>query len=257
MKDTQEVTKAVIAAAGLGSRMFPFTKVESKLLIPILNKPAIEIILEELSASGIKEVIIVSNHIHNLKQLFKDDKHLDSLLHRMKKDKLIKELKHVEYICDVDIIDQEKPLGWMHEIFHAKKYLKGGPFLVCFSDIIYYSKIPAAKQVIDFFKETKKNIKADTRFVLKPDIFDYRRDIKFEIGKDVADLEIFKILEKKGDLNYFKIDGMKFDIGDPLDYLKTQTVFGLENEEFGKDYKKFLINLLKDGQSNKDINNRS
>ena len=65
---TQKVTKAIIAAAGLGSRMFPFTKVESKLLIPVGNKPMIELLLEELTASGIKEVVIVSNHIWTISE---------------------------------------------------------------------------------------------------------------------------------------------------------------------------------------------
>ncbi|MBW2991780.1 NTP transferase domain-containing protein [Candidatus Woesearchaeota archaeon] len=239
-----KVTKAIIAAAGLGSRMFPFTKVESKILIPIGNKPVIELLLEELTASGIKEVVIVSNHMHDIKQLFKDDKHLNSLLHRMKKDKLIDELHHVEYMADVDLISQDEPMGWMHEVFHAKEHLKDGPFLVCFSDVLYDSEVPAAKQVIDFFEKTNKNIKAVARFILKPDVFKMEDEIKFEIGEDVADEEIFEVLKNKGDFLYFNIDGDTYDVGSPLDYLKTQTVFGLKNKEIGKEYKKFLKNLM-------------
>ena len=242
---TQKVTKAIIAAAGLGSRMFPFTKVESKLLIPVGNKPMIELLLEELTASGIKEVVIVSNHIHNLKQLFKDDKRLNSLLHRMKKDKLIDELHHVEYMADINFIDQEMPMGWMHEVFHAKEHLTDRPFLVCFSDVLYDSKIPAAKQIIDYFEQNNKNIKATARIILKPSIFKMKDMVKFKVGEDIADEELFEILKRKKDFLFFNIEGDIYDIGEPLEYLKTQTVFGLKDKEIGEDYHKFIESIVK------------
>lgn len=250
-----KVTKAIIVAAGLGSRMFPFTKIESKLLIPIANKPIVELLLEELSAAGIKDVVIVGNHIVKLKQLFKEDEHLNSILHKLKKDKLIRKLHHMECMCNVDLIQQEIPMGWMHEVFHAKEFLEKSPFLVCFSDVLYDSKVPAAKQVIKSFEESGKNIKGIARFVLKPEIFKMENEIKFKIGEDMVDEEIFDILKQKGDFLFYNIDGDMYDVGSPLDYLKTQTIFGLKNEEVGNEYKQFLKELMKKEEKKKTTSN--
>jgi UTP-glucose-1-phosphate uridylyltransferase len=244
-RKTKKVTKAIIAAAGLGSRMYPFTKVESKLMIPIINKPVVEILLEELAASGIKEVIIVSNHTDNLKELFKKNKNLNKLLKKLRKKSLIEKLHHVESICDVDIIQQKKPFGWMHEVWHAKDKLKDEPFLVCFSDVMYISKIPAAKQAIDAFKKEDKNIRSQGRFVFKQDIFDFLKKEDFELGKYTVDLEVFDKMRANNDLYSLNIEGQFCDIGDPLSYLQAETVMGLNDKKFKKEYRKFLKELIK------------
>ena len=131
-----EVKKAIIIASGLGSRMYPYTKVESKLLIPLLNKPVVEYLVEELAASGIKEVIIVSNHTEKLKQFFKEDERLNQLLKSLKRDDLIKKLHHVELLLDVEIIRQDQPMGWVHELWYARDHIKKEPFVVLFSDVL-------------------------------------------------------------------------------------------------------------------------
>jgi UTP--glucose-1-phosphate uridylyltransferase len=239
-----KITKAVIPAAGLGSRMYPFTKVESKLMIPIINKPMVEYLVEELAASGIKEVIIVSNHIEKIKEFFKENKSLNALLKRMKKENLIEKLHHVEYLCKIDLIRQYLPMGWMHEVLHAKDYVKNEPFVVCFSDVLYDSKIPAAKQAINVFSRTHMNVKARARFVLKPSVFELMKKEKYQFGQDVADIDIFNHLEKKKDLAQCHIKGTFMDIGEPLPYLKTVTLLGLKDQEFGDDYRAFLKELM-------------
>lgn len=241
-----KVTKAIIPAAGLGTRMYPYTKVESKLLIPVLNKPVIEYLLEELTASGIKEVVIISDHLSSLKRLFKEDKKLDAMLKRLKKGTSLNELHHVEVVGkNIDWIKQDKPYGWMHEVLHAHKFIKNEPFLVCFSDVLYRSKVPAAKQVIDAFKKYDKNILARARFVFKPYIMDIAKHEKYSFGKDVADIDIYNQLMKTKDFKVVGIEGDFYDVGDTFSCLKTETVFGLHNKEFGKKYKKFLKTLVK------------
>ena len=240
-----KVTKAVIAAAGLGSRMFPFAKVESKLMIPILNKPIVEYLIEELVASGIKEVIIVANHTAKIKQFFIENKNLNLLLKRLKKDKLLKNLHHIEHSAKVDLIMQEEPMGWMHEVVHAKDYIKKEPFVVCFSDTLYTSPIPAAKQVIDAFHKTNKNIRSLGRFLFKPYVLEIAQKERFMLGKDVADLDVFEKLKERNDLFNLNINGKFHDVGNPLSYLKTQTYFGLHNKILRRAYGEYLKDIIK------------
>ena len=240
-----KVTKAIIVDAGVGSRMFPFTKVDSKLMIPILSKPVVAYLVEELAASGVKEVIIISTHIAKLKQFFSKNPYLNKLLKKLKKEKQLKQIHHLESMCKIDLIKQQKPMGWLHEVFHARKHVEKEPFLVCFSDAIYISKKPAAKQVIETFEKVNKNIRANARYLFKPSAFEFINKEQFEFGKDVADLDVFEKLRGKNDLFDFNIKGEFYDIGDTFAYLKTQTVFGLKNNEFGKDFRKYLKKLVK------------
>ncbi len=241
-----EVTKAIIVAAGLGSRMYPFTKVDSKLLIPIINKPIIEYLIEELSSSGIKEIVIVSNHLDKVKELLEKDERLENLLKKLKKNKSIERLHHAEYKGKIDLIRQNKPMGWMHEVLHAKEYVKDAPFLVCFSDVIYTSEIPAAKQIITKFQETNKNIRASARFLFKPDVFQIVEKEQYPLGEDVADLDVFDKLRERNELQDLTLQGGFHHVGDPLSYLKTQTIFGLDDPEIGREYKEFLKEQLKE-----------
>lgn len=241
----KKVKKAVIAAAGLGSRMFPFSKVESKLMIPILNKPVVIYLLEELAASGIKEVIITSDHVSTLKRFFKEDKGLNKLLKRLKKDNLIEKLRHIEYLCNVDVIKQDQPYGWMHEVWHAKSLLKNEPFVVCFSDILFTGDIPATKQLIDSFYQNKKNIWSTARFVFMPSIFDMLKKENFVLGQDTVDIDIFEKLRERNEVISMNINGIMHNTGDPLSYMKTQSYFGLQDPEIGAEYKAYLQGLLK------------
>lgn len=242
---TEQVTKAVIAAAGLNSRMYPYTKVESKLMMQIVNKPVIEYLIEELAASGIKEVIIISNHVSKIKQFFRRDKDLNNLLKRLKKTSAIENFRHIERLCRVEVIEQYEPMGWMHEVLHAKRYLRGGPFVATFSDILYRSDISATKQIIDAFHKTGKNIRSTARFLFKPSVFDILEKEKYAIGKYDVDLDVFDRLKQNNDLIDLNIKGQFFNVGDPLSYMQTETIFALDNKNIGKDYNKFLKDLIK------------
>lgn len=240
----QKVTKAVIPAAGLGTRMYPFTKEQPKLMVPLLTKPVIEYLLEELTASGIKEVIIVSNHVTELQKLFKHDDKLSELLKKMKKDTALEEIKHLESLTDIELIRQDAPMGWMHEILHAEQHLDGEPFLVCFSDVLFLSKVPASKQLIDLFYKTGKNINASTRYIFKPYVLDILRNVKFDIGNDHNAISgVFGKVIDNNDFFNCNIEGTMCDLGDKLDYLKAQTLFGLNDPEIGKRYRRFLDSL--------------
>lgn len=243
-----KVRKAVIAAAGLGKRMFPFTKIDSKLLIPILNKPVILYILQELIESGIEEVTIVTNHDEKLKELFKENKKLNSILERLERRDIIKQLYEIEHMCKINFVRQDEPYGWLHAVLQAKKYLRNEPFIVCFSDIILKSKPPASKQLIDQYHKHNKCINGGVRFLFTPGTFKAIQNEKFEFGRDVADLDLIHKLRQKGKLIDFEIDGDAFDVGEPAQLLRTLIAFTLEDSY----YFDRLIEMYKEDDELKD-----
>ncbi|MBD3249194.1 NTP transferase domain-containing protein [Candidatus Woesearchaeota archaeon] len=241
----QKVRKAIIAAAGLNSRMYPYTKVESKLFLQILNKPVVEYIIEELASSGIEEVIIVSNHISKIKRFFSKDKELNALLKKLKKESAINKFRRIESLCKVNTIGQYEPMGWMHEVWHARDYVKDEPFIVTFSDVLYRSKVPAAKQIIEKFEKNNKNIRAQGRFLFKPEIFKTLQNERYNLGEDNVDVNIFEKLSENNDVFNMNIKGKFYNVGDPLSYMKTETEFALEDKNIGKEYRKFLKSIVK------------
>jgi UTP--glucose-1-phosphate uridylyltransferase len=128
----------------------------------------------------------------------------------------------------------------MHEVLHAKDLINNEPFIVCFSDILYKCETPATKQLIQEYKRTGKNIRSNARFLFKPSSFKIIEKEKFNLGEDLADLDVFDKLRQDNDLQEFTIEGNMYNIGDPLSYLETETIFALEDKEIGEEYKQFL-----------------
>jgi len=245
----KKVKKAVIVAAGLGKRMFPFTKVDSKLLIPILNKPIVLYLIEELHDSGITDVIIVTNHSSKLRELFKKNPKLNQILEKIERSDLVKQLHIIENLCKINYIKQEEPRGWLHAVYLAKDFIKNEPFVVLFSDCLYKSKISATKQVIKEYYEHNKNIISNARFLFKPKIFNLCKNIDFPLGEDIADSVLINKLREKKDILNYQINGKMYDIGDPVQLLRTLLTFTLEDWYYSHKLKEFLItdkNLRKD-----------
>ncbi|MBW2998280.1 NTP transferase domain-containing protein [Candidatus Woesearchaeota archaeon] len=241
----EKVTKAIVIGAGLGTRMYPFTKVDSKLMIPVMNRPIIEMIVEELVNSGIKEITVVSNHITKIKQLFEENKSLNNLLEKLNKTEELKLLKSIEYPVKIKVIEHDQPMGWMYEVYDKAKCLKEEPILVCFSDLLFDSKIPAAKQVISKYEKTGKNIKSEGRFILKPSAFPLIEKEEYVLGEDVADIDVFEKLREQDDLETMSIDGHFLNVGETKSYIKTICYLGLKNKEFGEELKEYLKELIK------------
>lgn len=245
----KKVRKAVIVAAGLGKRMFPFTKIDSKLLIPILNKPIVLYLIEELYSSGITDVMIVTNHSSKLKQLFQENLKLNQILEKIERSDLVKELHRIENLCRISYIKQEEPRGWLHAVLKAKDFIKDEPFVVLFSDVLYRSKIPATKQIINAYYKHNKDIISKARFLFKPKVFELTRDLGFPLGEDAADIFLINRLHKKKEVVDYDIEGDCYDVGDPINLLRTLLAFTLKDWYYSSKLKQLLlqdINLKKD-----------
>lgn len=157
----QSVSKAVILAAGFASRLMPATKAVSKPMLPIVDKPTIQYIVEELVESGIRDIVIVVNNGDNLvKNHFTQNKKLNELVLQSGKNQLLEEFKKIESLANFHFVEQEKPLGPGHALLQCKKFLGSQPFILAYGDDLVLSKKPASLQLIEIFNETKSFVVA-------------------------------------------------------------------------------------------------
>lgn len=154
----RKVRKAVIPAAGLGTRFLPATKATPKEMLPIVDKPTIQYIIEEALASGIEDILIITGRS---KRAIEDhfDRSIELELNLEEHGK-IKELEMVRKISGVRIhyIRQKEPRGLGHAILCAKHFVEDEPFAVLLGDDVVDGQVPALKQLIDVYDKTGASV---------------------------------------------------------------------------------------------------
>ncbi len=154
-----KVKKGVIVAAGLGTRFLPITKSIPKEMLPVGNKPGLQLIVEEMANSGIEEVILVINKDKKaIEHYFSQDKKFEQKLKKFGKYEQIKGLSDLLKRVKIRFAYQNKPLGNGHAILCAKKFIGNEPFACADADGIIAGNIPATKQLIDVFNEKQEPI---------------------------------------------------------------------------------------------------
>ncbi len=149
-----KIRKAVLPVAGLGTRFLPVTKVVPKELLPIVNKPVIQYLVEEAVHSGITDVILViSREKELLRDYFSPAPALEKLLQGKGKRALYQSLERLHSMARFHFVYQEKPLGDGHALLCAEKAVDGEPFLVLFGDDVVKSRVPAALQMMNHFRD--------------------------------------------------------------------------------------------------------
>ena len=151
--------KCVIPAAGLGTRFLPATKNSPKEMLPLVDKPAIQYVVEEAVASGIDDIIIVTGRgKHAIEDHFDIAFELEHILKENNDIKKLKEIRKISELADIQYVRQKKSLGLGHAILCAKKHIGNEPFAVLLGDDIVFSDIPCTKQLIRIFEKFKSSI---------------------------------------------------------------------------------------------------
>jgi UTP--glucose-1-phosphate uridylyltransferase len=149
MVKARSVLKAVIPAAGWGTRFLPATKSQPKEMIPVVDKPAIQYVVEEAVASGIDDIIIITGRgKRSIEDHFDKSFELEHYLRSKGKLKDLEELERISDMADIHYIRQKEQLGLADAIACARKHVEGGPFAVLLGDDIIVSKVPCTKQLI-------------------------------------------------------------------------------------------------------------
>ncbi len=154
-----KVRKAIIPAAGLGTRFLPATKAQPKEMLPIVDKPTIQYIIEEAVASGIEDIIIVTGRSKRaIEDHFDKSYELESELHKKGNDDLLSLVQDISNLVNIHYIRQKEPKGLGHAIHCAKTFINEEPFAVLLGDDVVDAKVPCLKQMIDVYNEYKTSI---------------------------------------------------------------------------------------------------
>ncbi len=161
------VRKAVIPVAGMGTRFLPASKAIPKEMLTVVDRPTIQYIVEEVVASGIEEIILVTSAGKQaIENHFDYDFELDTILSRKNKRKLLEEVRHISELIDIVAVRQKKPLGLGHAIWTTRNVVGDEPFLVLLGDDLVLSTTPCCRQMLDLYEEVGEAIVAVQRVPL-------------------------------------------------------------------------------------------
>ncbi|SUM35398.1 UTP--glucose-1-phosphate uridylyltransferase GalU [Mammaliicoccus fleurettii] len=154
-----KIKKAIIPAAGLGTRFLPATKAMPKEMLPILDKPTIQYIVEEAVEAGIEDIIIVTGkHKRAIEDHFDNQKELEMSLKEKGKTELLEAVRYSSNLANMFYVRQKEQNGLGHAIWTAKQFVGDEPFAVLLGDDIVQADTPAIKQLMDQYEITGKSI---------------------------------------------------------------------------------------------------
>ena len=288
----KKIKKAVIPVAGYGTRFLPYTKAVPKAMLPIINKPAIQIITEEVINSGITDILFVVGYKHEvIENHFSKSNELDKVLLEHAKTELYDAVKYPETMARITFAMQTELNGTAKAIQTAKNFINGEPFAILFGDDVMYNKdTPVIKQLIDVYNETGKtvigcknvtkeevtmyaSVEYDSndgnvynatkitekpkledvkstisplgRYVVTPDVFDKIANLEPGKNGEYQFTDVLDMIAKEGNCKALVFDGIRYDMGNRLGYLKANIEFGLRDEELNKELKEYLKELIK------------
>ena len=287
----QKVRKAVIPVAGFGTRFLPYTKAVPKAMLPVINKPAIQVITEEVINSGITEILFVVGYKNQvIKDHFSASKILDEELLAKNKMDFYNAIKYPETMAKIEFVEQKELNGTAKAIEVAKEFVGNEPFAVLFGDdLMYNQEKPVISQLIDVYNKSGKTVigcknvsKLDVtkyasveyssvngnvydavkitekpkledvkstlsplgRYVFNADIFDEIAKLKPASNKEYQLTDAFDALARQGKVQAVVFDGVRYDMGSRLGYLKANIEFALRDEELKEELKLYLKTLI-------------
>jgi len=153
------VKKAIIPAAGLGTRFLPATKAQPKEMLPIVDKPTIQYIVEEAIDSGIEEILIVTGRNKRaIEDHFDRSVELELELARKNNNGLLKQVQDISNLVDIHYIRQKEAKGLGHAIYCARTFVGNEPFAVMLGDDVVSSRIPCLRQLMDVFEDYSNTV---------------------------------------------------------------------------------------------------
>ena len=219
----KKIRKAVIPVAGMGTRFLPVTKAIPKEMLPIVDKPTLQYIIEEAVASGIEEILLITSPYKKaIEDHFDISYELTSRLEKSKKMEQVKMVEDISNLAKIYYIRQGEPLGSGHAINLAKSFVGDEPFAVMYGDDLMYSKdeSPVLKQLIDVYKKNDCNVIAvqevDKSLVYKYGIIKYEDEISGKIDTIIEKPKVEEAPSNSAGLGRYIV---KPEIFDKLEHL--------------------------------------
>ena len=285
------VKKAVIPAAGLGTRFLPVTKAQPKEMLPIVDTPTIQYVIEEAVAAGIEDILII---IGKGKRAIED--HFDrsfELENQLQEKQEIENLKLIQKIADlanIHYIRQKQLNGLGDAIRYARQHVDLEPFAVLLGDCFIAAEEPCIGQLMKLFnrfgasivaveevpqakvsrygiikskpiepelylvedliekprpEKSPSNLAIAGRYILTPEIFDCIDRTPKGRGGEIQLTDAIRIMLKNHALYAYNFDGKRYDIGNKMDFLKTNVEFALTRQEFRGEFLEYLEEIVK------------
>ncbi len=297
---SRRVRKAVLPAAGLGTRFLPATKAVPKEMLPLVDKPLIQFSVEECVASGITHIIIVTGRGKSaIEDHFDFAPELEQFLTDRGKMELAGQVHALGSMVEISYVRQREPMGLGHAVLTAKELVGSEPFAVLLGDVVIQSERPATLQLIDVYgatgqgaiavepvpleqahlygvikpttnpattppmpsriaerlvavedlmekpkrEDAPSNLIVTGRYLLPPEIFDCLERTPPGRGGEIQLTDGMRLLAKEKGLWAFRYEGVCYDAGDKLGFLKATVEFGLRNPELGSAFRAYLKSL--------------
>jgi len=285
----QRVRKAIFPAAGLGTRFLPATKALPKEMLPLVDKPVIQYVIEEAVESGIESIIIVTGRGKSaIEDHFDIAFELESLLERRGKHDLLREVRTISDLINVSYIRQKEPLGLGHAILVARDLVGHEPFAVFLGDDVIHAQVPVMKQMIDVHartgwsvigvervarersrdygmvavdeprgrtyritdlvekpppEEAPSDLAIIGRYILTPEIFPHLEKTAAGRGGEIQLTDGLRSLLKVQPITAYAFEGIRYDTGDKLGFLKATVEFALRRPDLGGPFRAYLESL--------------
>ena len=218
----KKIRKCVIPVAGMGTRFLPATKATPKEMLPIIDKPTIQYIIEEAVASGIEEILLITSPYKNsVIDHFDKSYELESRLAKSGKNDKLELIENISNLAKFTFIRQGEPNGSGHAIRLAKSFVGDEPFAVMYGDDIIKSDVPVLKQLIDIYEEKDCNVigvqEVDHNIVYKYCIVEYADEETGKIKRLVEKPSVDEAPSNDAGLGRYIV---KPEIFDELDHLE-------------------------------------
>jgi UTP--glucose-1-phosphate uridylyltransferase len=284
-----KVKKAVIPAAGLGTRFLPATKSQAKEMLPIVDKPAIQYVVEEAVHAGIQDILIITGRgKRTIEDHFDRSFELEVRLEQAGKYEELKEVREISDMGSIHYIRQKDPSGLGAAVALAEPHVDGQPFAVLLGDDLitsgtalqqmihiydrYGRSVLAAREVprseISLYgaiepefveddlarvlrivekpapEEAPSNLASIGRYVLTPEIFGALRETPPDKGGEVQLADAINLLAQDQTVYALVFEGIRYDIGKKLDYLRATVEMAIDREDVGAEFRAFLADLV-------------
>ena len=286
------IKKAVIPAAGFGTRFLPATKSQPKEMLPVVDKPTIQYVVEEAVASGITDILmIIGKGKRAIEEHFDRSFELEVLLSGKDKKEELKTIRGITEIADITFVWQKESNGLGDAIRYARNHTNNEPFAILLGDTIMepFNDIPVTRQLINVYDNYKgsvvalqevtpsevskygviggeaigndiyrvskfiekpepsqapSNLAIASRYIFTPEIFEYLAKIKPGKNNEIQLTDAMQLMVQNQAMYGLKFDGIRHDIGNKLDFLKTNVIYGLKRKDFGEEFRKWLKEVV-------------
>ena len=290
-----KVRKAVIPAAGFGTRFLPIAKSMPKEMLPIVDTPTIQYVVEEAVASGITDILmVIGKSKRAIEEHFYRNYELERELEEKGKLEMLAEVEKISNLANIHFIWQKELNGLGDAVMYGRSYCAGEPFALLLGDTLLGTKDgsqPVTRQLIDIHelynasafaleavphdkverygivggkeleagsgiyqldqmvekpsrKEAPSNLAFAGRYVFTSEIFDYLADGKPGKNGEIQLTDAMARMLKDRAMYGLRFEGKRYDIGNKLDFLKTNIEFGLKRKDIGPGLREFMRDLL-------------